>query len=112
MEREYPGRDVDFPKQLSEGESPHEIYQEITSQIAEINKTLPNNNLGQGEYMFGNFEKYLIDRNGHVVKWYHNGTLMPYAHDKDSFSNFGFKIGTVDEEYEALCKDIEALLAE
>lgn len=111
MEKEYPGRNVEFPKQLSDGESPHEVYQEITSQIAEINKTLPNNNLRQGEYMFGNFEKYLVDKNGYVVKWYHNGTLMPYANEKDSFSEFGFKIGTVGEEYEALCHDIEALLA-
>jgi glutathione peroxidase-family protein len=110
MEKEYPGREQEFPIQLSGAEEPHELYKEISSQIVEINKTLPNNNYGQGEYMYGNFEKYLIDKDGYVVKWYHNGTLMPYAHDKDSFDFLGIKIGTVEEEYEALCQDIQNLL--
>jgi len=110
MEKEYPGREQEFPIQLSDAEESHELYKEISFQIAEINKTLPNNNYNQGEYMFGNFEKYLIDKNGNVVKWYHNGTLMPYAHDKDSFAFLGTKIGTVEEEYKELCQDIENLL--
>ena len=110
MEKEYPGREQEFPIQLNDAEESHELYKEISSQIAEINKTLPNNNYNQGEYMFGNFEKYLINKNGSVVKWYHNGTLMPYAHDKDSFDFLGTKIGTVEEEYKELCQDIENLL--
>lgn len=52
-------------KQLPEGEKPHEIF----ATLSEITNT----------DMFGNFEKYLIDRNGEVVGRYANGALLDYA---------------------------------
>lgn len=77
-------------KQLPEGESPHPLFETLS----DITSTA----------MFGNFEKYLIDREGRVVKRYANGTLLDYAHDD------GQKIGSSEEEIAILRADIEAAL--
>ena len=79
-------------KQLPEGEVPHELFAELT-RIS-------------GTWMFGNFEKYLINRDGVLVGRYANGTLLDYA------KNGGAEgIGTSEEERARLCSDIEKALA-
>lgn len=77
-------------KQLPEGEVPHPLFETLSK----ITSTA----------MFGNFEKYLINRDGKVVKRYPNGTLLDYAHDN------GQSIGTSEEEIAILKADIEAAL--
>lgn len=54
------------PKGLMDGEVPHELFEELVGQT-------------QGNLMFGNFEKFLIDRNGLVIRRYPNGSLLDYA---------------------------------
>lgn len=79
-------------KQLPEGEVPHELF----AQLSKIS----------GTDMFGNFEKYLIDRDGVLVGRYANGTLLDYAKDGGAEG-----IGTAEEERARLCADIEKALA-
>lgn len=93
MNRMYRGRTEPFPRQLEEDEEVHELYQ-----------TLCKNN---GKQMYGNFEKFLVDKNGSLRFDYANGTLMEYANQSDPD-----QVGPADEEYERLCNDIEKLLAE
>lgn len=92
LEKAYPGRTTSFPRTLEPGEEPHELY-----------KTLCN--VAKTEGLFGNFEKFLIDKNGNFNKFYTNGKLMEYAH-KTNKSH----VADADTEYEILCNDIEALL--
>jgi glutathione peroxidase len=76
---------------------PHELYVKLTEHYAEGKDT--------GYYLQGNFEKFLIDREGNFVARYTNGTLLDYAHET------GQDVGTSEEEFEKICKDIEATLA-
>lgn len=92
MDKMYNGRTEPFPRQLQEGESVHELFDELCKR-------------SDNKKMFGNFEKFLIDKNGNVVKNYKNGTLMEYAHKSDPQD-----VASAEEEYEILCKDIENLL--
>lgn len=78
------------PKGLREGEVPHELFEELVAQT-------------QDTLMYGNFEKYLIDRDGFVVRRYPNGSLLDYA----------VKNGIPDAKSEnaRIRKDIEEALA-
>lgn len=78
------------PKGLKEGEIPHELFEELVAQS--------HNNL-----MFGNFEKFLINRDGIVVKRYPNGSLLDYAIDSG--------VPPADEAYKIISEDIESALA-
>jgi glutathione peroxidase len=85
--------------QLPEGEEPHELFKLIRKFEA------------GDKYMFGNFEKYLIDKNGQVIKHYHNGALLDYCYDHHLNSDIQC-CGTAEEEYIKICKDIEDLLSQ
>jgi glutathione peroxidase len=78
-------------KQLPEGEVPHPVFQWLSD--------------ASDTQMFGNFEKYLVDRNGNLVGRYANGTLLNYAKDNGSST-----LGSADEELAALKSDIEKAL--
>lgn len=78
-------------KQLPEGEEPHEIF----ARLSEETET----------FMFGNFEKYLISRDGRVVGRYANGTLLDYAN-----LNGDDGIGSSQEELARISSDIEKAL--
>lgn len=79
-------------KQLPEGEVPHELFSKLTEL--------------SGTFMFGNFEKYLIDRDGELVGRYANGTLLDYAKDSGASG-----VGSAEAERARLCADIEKALA-
>jgi glutathione peroxidase len=78
------------PKGLKEGEIPHELFEELVDQT--------DNTL-----MYGNFEKYLVGKDGKVIRKYPNGSLLDYA------VNAG--VPDAKSEYERICSDIEAALA-
>ena len=75
----------------------HELYNRLTNHYKKDKDT--------GYYLQGNFEKFLIDREGNFVGRYTNGTLLDYAYES------GQETRPSDEEFERLCKDIEATLA-
>jgi glutathione peroxidase len=77
------------PKSLKDGEIPHELFEELVSQ-------------SQGNLMFGNFEKFLINRDGIVVKRYPNGSLLDYAIESG--------VPPAEEAYEMISQDIESAL--
>lgn len=116
---------------------PHELYKEIANQMTNlqnIEETIEDETpeggylspwLNQGFYngakMGGNFEKYLIDRDGYVVKHF-QCTVLNYDIEKtlkDSLIEAGTpaKMGegrtmeVFNEEYQTICKEIEKLIA-
>lgn len=91
MDANYPGRKEAFPRQLEEGEEVHPLYQGLTA-------------WNGGAPIFGNFEKFLVDKNGKVAQRYPNGTLLDYAYEG------GDRTQTSGEDYEMICKAIEELL--
>lgn len=146
MEKYYPNRSEVFPRQLPENQTPHPIYQAFHEIIEnklgtykcscfELESNKENGFCTHGSYMGGNFEKYLIDKNGQFVAHYRNGSLMPrlgeeeYAKKmmsiyvdeedlskrylKEDFDNSILTYGRIlygEEEYNRLCSDIEGLL--
>lgn len=112
---------------------PHELYKEIQKQmyaLEEIHNNdlkedylspwLSNNGFYGGAYMGGNFEKYLVDKNGYVSKWY-ACTVLNYDIEKtlkEKLIEEGttFKMGIdrsseiFDEEYRIVCQHIEELI--
>lgn len=79
-----------WDKKIPEGEAPHDLFERLVSDSNAL--------------MYGNFEKWLVGRDGKFIKRYANGTLLDFAFD----NNAG--IGPAAEEYETLTKDIEAAL--
>lgn len=69
----------------------------------------------KGLPMGGNFEKFLIDREGNIVKRFHNSTLLDYYYDNVEKGIYKLNDGdaeplTADQAYEQLCSEIENLL--
>lgn len=118
-----------------ENAPPHELYREIQKQISFINHTLTSqgvplasdehyswwlNNRG-GDTMGGNFEKYMIDKDGYVTRHFHS-TVLNYDIEKTlrqtlQDSDIAFMMGLgrskkiFEEEYAVVCKEIEDLIA-
>lgn len=118
---------------------PHEFYAEIANQMIELSAMnrdglikddtpeegyiSPWLNIGfyNGAQMGGNFEKYLIDKDGYVVKHFACTTLNYDIEKtlKESLIEAGepAKMGegrtmeVFNEEYETICKEIEKLIA-
>lgn len=118
---------------------PHELYKEISEQMLKLGKMSENNeikddiklgkflspwlNLGfyNGSQMGGNFEKYLIDSEGYVVKHFACTTLN-YDIEKTlkeslieagtpALMGDGRTMEVFNEEYSVICSEIEKLLA-
>jgi glutathione peroxidase-family protein len=123
---------------VQENKPPHELYVEITSQVkdlrimAESSENLnakekfisPWLNIGfyTGFVMGGNFEKYLIDRDGYVIKHFAN-TVLNYDIEK-TLKERMIAEGQVNldqhkdrtpemfpEEYALVCSEIEKAIA-
>jgi glutathione peroxidase-family protein len=115
---------------------PHELYKTIAAhQEATVDKFISNgldpHSLGKNRYsshwlnlgfyngveMGGNFEKYLIDKDGYVHKHYQcttlnwdiEKTLKEVAADAAPGEGRSRKV--FDEEWEVICQDIEELIA-
>jgi glutathione peroxidase-family protein len=113
----------------------HELYQQVAEQMmsmAQKEKELGIINKKEyysywlnmdtaGAEQGGNFEKYLIDRDGYISKWY-QCTVLNYDSEKgvkEAAEKEGKKIDVgpgrslkiFEEEYAAVCKEIEELIA-
>lgn len=117
---------------------PHELYAEISSQMKslyEMKESLEDSNtegkfmsqwlnLGfyNGVYMGGNYEKYLIDKDGYVIKHFEN-TVLNYDIEKtykesliaegaqNPSQGFGRTTEIFNEEYAFVCSEIEKAIA-
>ena len=77
--------------------------EEVKPEVHPLYKTL--NPEGEKAPMNGNFEKFLVDKNGVKRVRKANGVLLHWAH-RDGYCE------SPEEEYKNLCKDIENLLEE
>jgi len=116
-------------------QTPHELYQQVanhmeTMQVKEQELGIVNkkeyysywlNMDTGGTQQGGNFEKYLIDRDGYISKWY-QCTVLNYDSErgvKEAAAKEGKRIDVgpgrsmkiFEEEYAAVCKEIEELIA-
>jgi glutathione peroxidase-family protein len=115
--------------------APHELYKEVDDQMnAFANKEKDLGIINKKEYYSywlnmdtggqqqgGNFEKYLIDRDGYISKWY-QCTVLNYDTEKGvkeaaAAEGVGVDVGPgrsmkiFEEEYSVVCKEIEELIA-
>ena len=115
--------------------APHELYKEVDDQMnAFANKEKELGIINKKEYYSywlnmdtggqqqgGNFEKYLIDRDGYISKWY-QCTVLNYDSEKGVKEAAAAAGKTIDvgpgrsmkifeEEYAVVCKEIEELIA-
>lgn len=117
----YPGREMPFPIPLGPGEKPHPVFEYLFSSSWSQNRDAK---------MFGNFEKFIIDRDGIFVKKYKNGCLMPRIEEVEYANKFNLnsrklsydqnnlmgydndivEYGVGKYFYDAICKKIESLL--
>jgi glutathione peroxidase len=116
----------------------HELYAEISSQmntLHEIRESLEDSNIKgkfmsrwlnigfyNGIHMGGNYEKYLIDRDGYVMKHFEN-TVLNYDVEKtykesliaegakNPSQGFGRTTEIFNEEYDFVCSEIEKAIA-
>lgn len=87
---------------------PHELYKEIQSQMIKLNENDPSL-MNTGVLMFGNFEKYLIDRDGHVVRHFVNGSLINFSVENGT-KDTPVPASSYDEEYAKITACIESIL--
>lgn len=80
--------------------TPHEVYVTLCDMAKEKEQNDPTYGNG-GVTLGGNFEKYLVGKDGKLLKNYNNGALLNYAKD----------VPRADLAYIKLCEDIEAALA-
>jgi hypothetical protein len=115
---------------------PHDLYQEVAEQMdalgkihydLEINKDKDyysfwlNLHQSSGSQQGGNFEKYLVDRDGYVARWFQctvlnydvEKTVKDAAEANGQIVNLGpgRSLKIFQEEYETVCKEIEELIA-
>jgi hypothetical protein len=66
--------------------------------------------------MGGNFEKFLVDREGKAIKRFHNSTLLDYYYENvedgvvDAMENHEHPPLTKEQAYSLICAEIEKLL--
>jgi glutathione peroxidase len=103
----------------------YDFSEMITSQVDKVWREKRNNYrethplyaalAPEGFPMGGNFEKFLVDRDGNVVERFHNSTLLDYYYDNVKNGVVTLKEGdapamTKEEAYELICSEIEKLL--
>jgi glutathione peroxidase-family protein len=116
---------------------PHELYQEIASQMLKlaamkdlIKDEIPeggflspwlNSGFYNGQFMGGNYEKYLVDRDGYLVKHF-TCTALNYdiektlkealiAEGRPASMGVDRSMEIFNEEYSFICNEIEKLIA-
>jgi len=92
----------------------HDVWREKRNNYRETHplfEALASKSLPMG----GNFEKFLIDRDGNIVKRFHNFTLLDYYYDNVKNGIYIMNENdpeplTSEEAYELICSEIEKLL--
>jgi len=112
---------------------PHELYKEIAKQILAVGSAAPkleinyksqwlNQGFYSGEFMGGNFEKYLVDKDGYVSKHFACTTLnydIEKTLKESEIQEKGFAPGmgegrskeVFEEEYRVISEFIEELIS-
>ena len=103
----------------------YDFSEMITSQVDKVWREKRNNYrethplyealAPKGLPMGGNFEKFLVDRDGNLVKRFHNSTLLDYYYDNVQKGIVEIKENDVqpltsEQAYELICSEIEKLL--
>jgi glutathione peroxidase len=103
----------------------YDFSEMVTSQVHDVWREKRNNYrethplfealASKGLPMGGNFEKFLIDRDGNIVKRFHNFTLLDYYYDNVKNGIYVMNENdpeplTSEEAYELICSEIEKLL--
>lgn len=120
----FPDRSQEYPRQLKDGEETHPVFKFLCESASEVHGP-------EKYYMFGNFEKFLVGKDGKLVKKYHNGCLVPREDEPEYAKMFNLKnkkydiqryspreVPVPDEaqhgesHYNLICSDIESLLEE
>lgn len=131
MVSSVPGSNVINGEEKTFGE-PHDLYKELSRQAHEVNVITENderpeykspylNLKGTGVQMFGNFEKYLVDRDGFLIKHF-TCSILNCGSEKTLTAEkaaAGLEIGRnpeltdeiVEEEFSVVCKAIEEAIA-
>lgn len=95
---------------------PHPTWREKRNnhgETHELFKTLTEDNVGD---MGGNFEKFLVDRDGNLVKRFHNYMLLDYYKTNveegiiPEMEDQEYPPLSKDESYKLICSEIEKLL--
>lgn len=95
---------------------PHPSWREKRSNYGETHPLYKELTKNSNETMGGNFEKFLVDRDGNLIKRFHNYTLLDYYYDNvqegivDLMENQETSPLTSKEAYELICSEIEKLL--
>lgn len=102
-----------FTELVESNPDPQDLIEGLPSKYGKVKPHELFKTLGDvsGEYMGGNFEKYLIGKNGEFISHYHNGTLLDYNHDRYVEGKRDEDYITGEEAYKMICKDIELALA-
>jgi hypothetical protein len=62
--------------------------------------------------MFGNFEKFLVDKDGKLIKYYSNGSLLNQNYENYQMGlNDSPNADRADKSYISICSDIEKAIA-
>jgi glutathione peroxidase len=96
--------------------NPHETWREKRNNYAETHELYKELTKDSNEAMGGNFEKFLVDRDGKLIKRFHNYTLLDYYHKNvtegivEPMQNQDHPPLTSEEAYNLICSEIEKLL--
>jgi glutathione peroxidase len=87
--------------------NPHPIYLWLSKQV-------DAKGIDHGRQMYGNFEKYLVDRNGQLVNHYKNGALLDQNFENRQLGIIEEGIGSEPAEIEKarICAEIQKTLSE
>lgn len=95
---------------------PHESWREKRNNYGETHELYETLTKSSIEDMGGNFEKFLVDRDGNLVKRFHNYMLLDYykanveAGTTPEMENQEYPPLSKDEAYDLICSEIEKIL--
>jgi glutathione peroxidase len=96
--------------------NPHDSWREKRKNFAKPHELYETLTAGTDEPMGGNFEKFLVDRDGNLVKRFHNYMLLDYYYNNveenivTPMPNQEYPPLTKDQAYDLICSEIEKLL--